>query len=46
MATPKKDSTKPSVKVDDLTPKKNPKGGRDASTGLPAGKRQYEPIKA
>ena len=45
MATPKKSNTKPLVKVEDLSPKKNPKGGQDASTGQPSGRRQWGPIK-
>jgi hypothetical protein len=43
MATPKKSSKKPSVKVPDLQPKKDQKGGRDAASGLPTGRRTYTP---
>ncbi len=43
MAAPKKNTKKATVKVPDLRPAKNPKGGRDASTGLPTGKRMHKP---
>jgi len=38
MATQKNPTkAKPQVKVKDLKPKKNPKGGRDPQSGLPTG---------
>jgi len=43
MATPKKSSKKPSVKVPDLEPKKDQKGGSDPANGLPTGKRMHKP---
>jgi hypothetical protein len=44
MAKPKKGTKKPSVKVPDLHPKQDPKGGRDPADGLPTGKRTYKPL--
>ena len=44
MTTPKKSSKKPSVKVPDLQPKKDQKGGRDPPSGLPTGKRMHKPL--
>lgn len=43
MAAPKKSTRKTTVKVQDLHPTRNPKGGRDTSTGLPTGKRMHKP---
>jgi hypothetical protein len=44
MTTPKKSSKKLSVKVPDLQPKKDQKGGRDPASGLPTGKRMHKPF--
>jgi hypothetical protein len=44
MATKKKSTSKRSVKVRDLRPTKSPKGGRDAASGLPTGKRMHKPF--
>lgn len=43
MDKPKDGTKKPAVKTPDLEPKKNPKGGRDAASGLPTGKRMHKP---
>jgi hypothetical protein len=44
MATKKKSTSKRSVKVPDLQPNKNPKGGRDPASGLPTGKRIHKAL--
>jgi hypothetical protein len=44
MATPKKRRSNRSVKVPDLRPTKNPKGGAEASAGTASGKRSHKPI--
>jgi len=40
--TKKKAKPKPAVK--DMPPKSNPKGGRDAASGLPTGQRIHKPF--
>lgn len=44
MPKKKKNGEKPSVTVPDLPTKDDPKGGRDAASGMASGKRQYKPI--
>jgi hypothetical protein len=44
MATPKKRSSNRSVKVPDLRPAKNPKGGAETSSGTASGKRSHKAI--
>ncbi len=44
MPKQKKGGEKPSVTVPDLPTKDDPKGGRDAASGMATGKRQHKPL--